>query len=335
MLAKRIAIDLGTANTRVYLPKKGIVANEPSVVAVSVDDNRIVAIGNEAKEMLGRTPDIITASRPYKNGVIADYRITQALLKYLINKIAGRVRLRRPELMISVPTGITSTERRAVIDAAMSAGAKRVYIIRAPVAAAIGANVPISAPAGNLIVDIGEGTTEVAIISLGGIVAQHSVRVAGGKIDSAITDFIRKKYGLVIGSRTAEDIKKEIGSALPLDKPMKMQIRGRDVVAGLPKTVELNSTDITEAISERLDDIILVVKAVLEQTPPELSSDIIDRGMIMTGGGSLLRNIDKLMTKVTGVPSYVAEEPLLCVVKGTGIALENLDDYMRSVISNR
>lgn len=335
MLSKRIAIDLGTANTRVYLPKKGIVANEPSVVAVSIDDNRIVAIGNEAKEMLGRTPDIITASRPYKNGVIADYRITQALLKYLINKVTGKVKLRRPELMISVPTGITSTERRAVIDAAMSAGAKRVYIVRAPVAAAIGANVPIAAPAGNLIVDIGEGTTEVAIISLGGIVAQHSVRIAGGKIDNAISDFIRKKYGLVIGSQTAEEIKKEIGSAMPLDKPLKMQIRGRDVVAGLPKTIELNSSDITEAISERLDDIILAVKAVLEQTPPELSSDIIDRGMIMTGGGSLLRNIDKLMTKVTGVPSYVAEEPMLCVIKGTGVALENLDDYMRSVISNR
>ncbi len=335
MLSKRIAIDLGTANTRVYLPKKGVVANEPSVVAVSIDDNRIVAIGNEAKEMLGRTPDIITASRPYKDGVIADYRITQALLKYLIQKVTGKIRLRRPELMISVPTGITSTERRAVIDAAMSAGAKRVYIVRAPVAAAIGANVPIAAPAGNLVVDIGEGTTEVAIISLGGIVAQHSVRIAGAKIDTAISEFIRKKYGLVIGSRTAEDIKKEIGSALPLDKPMKMQIRGRDVVAGLPKTIELNSTAITEAISERLDDIILAVKAVLEQTPPELSSDIIDRGMIMTGGGSMLRNIDKLMTKVTGVPSYVAEEPLLCVIKGTGIALENLDDYMRSVISNR
>lgn len=335
MYGKRIAIDLGTASTRVYLPKKGIVANEPSVVAVSIDDNRIVAIGSEAKEMLGRTPDIITASRPYKDGVIADYRITQALLKHLIQKVTGKIRLRRPELMISVPTGITSTERRAVIEAAMSAGAKKVYIIRAPVAAAIGANVPISAPAGNLVVDIGEGTTEVAIISLGGIVAQHSIRIAGAKIDTAISEMIRKKHGLVIGARTAEDVKKEIGSALPLDKPMKMQIRGRDVVAGLPKTIELSSTIVTEAISERLDDIILAIKVVLEQTPPELSSDIIDRGMIMTGGSSLLRNIDKLMTKVTGVPSYVAEEPLLCVIKGTGIALENLDDYMRSVISNR
>jgi rod shape-determining protein MreB len=335
MFKKRIAIDLGTANTLVYVPKKGIVANEPSVVAVSVDDNRIVAIGNEAREMLGRTPDIITASRPLKDGVIADYRITQAMLRHFIDKVSGSFRLGRPELMISVPAGVTSTERRAVIDAASAAGAKRTYIIREPVAAAIGAGVPIAAPAGNLVVDIGGGTTEVAIISLGGIVAQNSVRVGGDKIDQAIADYVRKKYSLVVGDQTAEEIKKEIGSALPLDKPMTMQIRGRDMVAGLPKTITLNSTEITEAMSDSLDEIILAVRAVLEQTPPELSSDIIDRGMVMTGGGALLRNIDKLMTKVTGVPSYVAEEPLLCVAKGTGIALENLDDYMRSVISNR
>jgi rod shape-determining protein MreB len=335
MFKKRIAIDLGTANTLVYVPKKGIVANEPSVVAVSVDDNRIVAIGNEAREMLGRTPDIITASKPLKDGVIADYRITQAMLRHFIDKVSGSFRLGRPELMISVPAGVTSTERRAVIDAASAAGAKRTYIIREPVAAAIGAGVPIAAPAGNLVVDIGGGTTEVAIISLGGIVAQNSVRVGGDKIDQAIADYVRKKYSLVVGDQTAEEIKKEIGSALPLDKPMTMQIRGRDMVAGLPKTITLNSTEITEAMSDSLDEIILAVRAVLEQTPPELSSDIIDRGMVMTGGGALLRNIDKLMTKVTGVPSYVAEEPLLCVAKGTGIALENLDDYMRSVISNR
>ncbi len=335
MLKKRIAIDLGTANTLVYIPKKGIVANEPSVVAVSVDDNRIVAIGNEAREMLGRTPDIITASKPLKDGVIADYRITQAMLRHFIDKVSGSFRLGRPELMISVPAGVTSTERRAVIDAASAAGAKRTYIIREPVAAAIGAGVPIAAPAGNLVVDIGGGTTEVAIISLGGIVAQNSVRMGGEKIDQAIADYIRKKYSLIVGDQTAEEIKKEIGSALPLDKPMTMQIRGRDMVAGLPKTITLNSTEITEAIADPLDAIILAVRAVLEQTPPELSSDIIDRGMVMTGGGALLRNIDKLMTKVTGVPSYIAEEPLLCVARGTGIALENLDDYMRSVISNR
>ncbi len=335
MFNKRIAIDLGTANTRVYIPKKGLVANEPSVVAISVDDNRIVAIGNEAKEMLGRTPDIIIASKPLRNGVIANYRITESLIKYFINKITGHVRLRRPELMISVPTGVTSTERRAVIDAAIAAGAKKVYIIRSPVAAAIGANVPISAPAGNLVVDIGEGTTEVAIISLGGIVAQNSVRVGGGRISSAIAEHIRKRHGLVVGVQTAENIKVTIGSATALDKPKTMQVRGRDVVGGLPKTIEVTSTEITGAIKERLDEIILAVKVVLEQTPPELSSDIIDRGMIITGGGALLRNIDKLMTKVTGVPAYIAEEPLLCVIKGTGTALEHLDEYMRSVISSK
>lgn len=335
MLKKRIAIDLGTANVLVYVPKKGIVANEPSVVAVSVDDNRIVAVGNEAKEMLGRTPDIITANRPLKDGVIADYRITQSMLKYFINKVSGSFRLSRPELMVSVPAGVTSTERRAVIDAALSAGAHKAYIIREPVAAAIGANVPISAPAGNLVVDIGGGTTEVAIISLGGIVAQNSVRVGGNKIDQAISDYIRRKYGLIIGDQTAEEIKRKIGSAMPLDNPLTMQIRGRDIIAGLPKTIKLDSTEVTQAIGDRLDEIIMAVRAVLEQTPPELSSDIIDRGMIMTGGGSLLRNIDKLMTKVTGVPSYVAEDPMLCVARGTGVALENLDEYMRSVISNR
>lgn len=335
MLNKRIAIDLGTANTRVYIPRKGLVANEPSVVAISVDDNRIVAIGADAKEMLGRTPDIISASKPLRNGVIADYRITEALLKYFINKVTGHVRLSRPELMISVPTGVTSTERRAVIDAALAAGAKKVYIIRAPVAAAIGANVPISAPAGNLVVDIGDGTTEVAIISLGGIVAQNSVRVGGARISSAIAEHIRKKHGLVVGVQTSEDIKKQIGSATALDKPKKMQVRGRDVIGGLPKTIEITSTEVTSAIKDRLDDIILAVKAVLEQTPPELSSDIIDRGMIITGGGAMLRNIDKLMTKVTGVPAYIAEDPMLCVIKGAGTALEHLDEYLRSVISNK
>lgn len=335
MFNKRIAIDLGTANTRVYLPKKGLVANEPSVVAISVDDNRIVAIGSDAKEMLGRTPDIITASKPLRNGVIANYRITEALLKYFVNKITGHVRFTRPELMISVPTGITSTERRAVIDASLAAGAKKVYIIRAPVAAAIGANVPIAAPAGNLVVDIGEGTTEVAIISLGGIVAQNSVRVGGARISSAIAEHIRKKHNLVVGLHTSEEIKKNIGSATALDRPKKMHVRGRDVVGGLPKTIEITSTEVTGAIKERLEEIIMVVKSVLEQTPPELSSDIIDRGMIITGGGALLRNIDKLMTKVTGVPAYVAEDPMLCCIKGAGTALENLDEYLRSVVSNK
>ncbi len=335
MFTKRIAIDLGTANIRVYIPKKGLVANEPSVVAISVDDNRILAIGNDAKEMLGRTPDTIIASKPLRNGVIANYRITEALLKYFLNKISGHIRLTRPELMISVPTGITSTERRAVIDAATAAGAKKVYIIRAPVAAAIGANVPIAAPAGNLVVDIGEGTTEVAIISLGGIVAESSVRIGGGHISSAIAEHIRKRHGLVVGVQTSEEIKKKIGSATALDQPKTMQVRGRDVVGGLPKTIEITSTEITSAIKDRLDEILLAVKAVLEQTPPELSSDIIDRGMIITGGGALLRNIDKLMTKVTGVPAYIAEDPMLCVIKGAGTAVEHLDEYIRSVVTSK
>lgn len=333
MLKKRIAIDLGTANVLVYIPKKGIIANEPSVVAIGTEDNRILAVGNEAREMLGRTPDVITASRPMRDGVIADYRVTAAMIKYFINKVAGRFRLSRPELMISVPAGVTSTEKRAVIDATLAAGARKAYIIREPVAAAIGANIPIAAPAGNLVVDIGGGTTEVAIISLGGVVAQNSVRVGGIKIDNAIADYIRRKYGVIVGEQTAEDIKKEIGSALPLDPPLSMQVRGRDVVAGLPKTVNLDSSEVTESMRDRLDEIILAVRAVLEQTPPELSSDIIDRGMVMTGGGALLRNIDKLMTKVTGVPAYIAEDPLLCVARGAGVAIENLDEYIRSVIS--
>ncbi|MSR68421.1 rod shape-determining protein [Candidatus Saccharibacteria bacterium] len=335
MFNKRIAIDLGTANTRVYIPKKGLVANEPSVVAISVDDNRIVAIGTDAKEMLGRTPDIIAASRPLRNGVIANYRITEALLKYFLNKISGHIRLTRPEIMISVPTGITSTERRAVIDATIAAGAKKVYIIRSPVAAAIGANVPIAAPAGNLVVDIGEGTTEVAIISLGGVVAQNCVRVGGGRISSAIAEYIRKRHSLVIGTQTSEEIKKTIGSATALDKPKTMQVRGRDVVGGLPKTIEVTSTEITSAIRGCLDEILLAIKVVLEQTPPELSSDIIDRGMIITGGGALLQNIDKLMTKVTGVPAYIADDPMLCVIKGAGTAVEHLDEYIRSVVVNK
>jgi rod shape-determining protein MreB len=335
MIFPRIAIDLGTSMVRVYVPKKGIVAQEPSVVAVSVDDNRILAVGSEAREMLGRTPDVITASRPLVDGVIADYRVTEALLRYLLNKIMGRLRVFRPEVMISVPASITSTERRAVIDAAVSAGARRVYIIRTPVAAAIGAQVPIAAPAGNLVVDIGEGTTEVAILSLGGIVAQKSERLGGGKLDAAIIEYVRKKHGLIIGSQSAEEIKIDIGSALPLTKKLKKQVRGRDAVAGLPRTIELSSDEITDAINEHLNDILLVVKSVLEQTPPELSSDIIDRGMIMTGGGSLLRNIDKLMTKVTGVPSYVTDDAQLSVIKGAGIATENLSEYLRSVMSNR
>lgn len=335
MLKKRIGIDLGTANVLVAVTKKGIVINEPSVVAVSVMDNKVMAVGNEAKDMLGRTPDTIVASRPLKDGVIADYRITEAMLRYFITKAAGSVRLFRPEVMVSVPAGVTSTEKRAVIDATIQAGAKSAYLIKEPLAAAIGADIPIASPAGNMVIDIGGGTSEVAVISLGGIVCWNSVRVGGDKIDRAIADYIRKKYGLVIGDRTAEEVKIEIGNALPGDNPAKMEIRGRDMVAGLPKTLTVNANEITEAIKDELDQIIQAIKAVLAQTPPELASDVIDQGMVMTGGGALLRNIDKLLTKTTGVPCYSAENPLQCVARGTYIALENLDDYKRSLGANQ
>ncbi|MDD3679006.1 MAG: rod shape-determining protein [Patescibacteria group bacterium] len=332
MIVKRIGIDLGTANVLVYVPKQGIVVNEPSVVAVT-EDNRVLAVGEEAKEMIGRTPDAITAYRPLKDGVIADYRVTESMIRYFINKVSGSIRLSRPEVMISVPSGATSTEKRAVIESTKQAGAREAYIIPEPVAAAIGADVPIDTAAGNLVVDIGGGTTEVAIISLGGIVASNSIRIGGNRLDQAIGEYIRKKYGLSIGDQTAEEIKIEIGSAIKSDKEKLMEIKGRDMIAGLPKTITINANEVTEAIQNDLDKIILAIKSVLEQAPPELSSDIIDRGMVMTGGGSLLRNLDKLFTKALGIPCHVASDSLLCVARGTGLALENLDDYKKSSLS--
>jgi len=334
MFVKKIGIDLGTTNVLICLPKKGIVINEPSVVAVQTEENQVMAVGSEAKEMIGRTPETIVANRPLKDGVIADYRITEAMIRYFINKVAGGIRFFRPEVMVSVPAGVTSTERRAVIDATMSAGAKAAYIILEPIAAAIGAGIPIGSAMGNMVVDVGGGTSEVAIISLGGVVASNSVRVGGNKIDQAIADYIRKKHGLAIGDQTSERIKKEIGSALPLEKPEQMEIRGRDLVAGLPKTITITSDEVTEAIQDQLNEIIDAVKVVLEQTPPELAADIIDNGMVLTGGGSLLRNFDKLFTKKTNVPAYVADNALLCVAKGTAIALDNLDSYKKSVLSS-
>ncbi len=331
MFTKKIGIDLGTANTLVYVPKRGIVLNEPSVVAVTLDDNRILAVGLEAKQMLGRTPETITAVCPMKDGVIADYRITEAMLRYLINKVTGGIRFFKPEVMISVPAGITSTERRAVIEAAVSAGAKIAYLIKEPVAAAIGAGIPIGEPAGHMIVDIGGGTSEVAVISLGGVVAVSSVRIAGNRLDQAILDSIRKRHSLIIGERTAEEIKIKIGSAISLEDEKIMAIRGRDMASGLPRTIEITSSEVSEAMQEDLKEIVQTAKNVLQNTPPELSADIIDKGMILTGGGALLRNIDKLITKMTGVPSYVADDPMLCVVKGTGAALENLKTYKQSI----
>ena len=333
MLIKKIGIDLGTMNSLVYVPKRGIVINEPSVVAVSMLDKKILAVGAEAKEMLGRTPDTIVAVRPMKDGVIADYKTTAAMLRYFVNKALGGVRLFRPEVMVAVPAGITSTERRAVIDATIAAGAKAAYIIKEPIVAAIGADIPIGSPSGHMIIDIGGGTSEMAVISLGGIVSSTSVRIGGNRFDAAITDYIRRKYNLAIGERTAERVKIDIGSALYLEDRMATEVRGRDVVTGLPKTITVTSDDITDAIQVELEGIIQAVKDVLHKTPPELSADVIDKGIIMSGGSSLLRNIDQLVTQVTGVPAYVADDALYCVAKGTGIALENLESYKRSILA--
>ncbi|MFH2105513.1 MAG: rod shape-determining protein [Parcubacteria group bacterium] len=333
MFVKKVGIDLGTANTLVYVPGRGIVIDEPSVVAVSMDDNSILAVGSEAKMMLGRTPDTIVASRPLKDGVIADYRVTEAMLKYFITKAIGNVRMFRPEVMVSIPAGITSTERRAVIDATIQAGAKAAYVIKEPVAAAIGAGIPIAQSSGNMVIDIGGGTTEVAVISLGGIVAASSARVAGDKLDQAIADYIRKKHGLAIGDRTAEEIKIKIGSAIPVKKEQCMEIKGRDMVSGLPQTIKICSNEVAESIKNELREVLQTIKSVLQDTPPELSADVIDKGMVLTGGGALLRGLDTLITKSIGVLCYVSEDPLLCVAKGNGIALENLDSYKRSVLS--
>jgi rod shape-determining protein MreB len=329
---KRLGIDLGTTNTLVYIPKKGIVINEPTVVALSADDNRILAIGVEAKEMLGRTPESIVASHPLREGVIADYHITQAMLKYFINKVTGRIRFFRPEVMVAAPAGVTSTEKRAVIDATIQAGAKIAYIIKEPVAAALGAGIPIVSPTGNMIIDIGGGTTEVAVIALGDIVASTSIRVGGFKMNQAITNHIRKKYNLIIGEQTAEDMKIKIGSIMPLKKELKMEVSGSNSISGLPESIMVESIDVVNALKNEFKEIINAVKSVLQKTPPELAADVIDKGIVMSGGGSLLRNIDKLLTKVTGVPCQVAEEPLLCVARGTGIAVDHLDEYKKSVL---
>ncbi len=333
MFIKRIGIDLGTTNTLVHLPGKGIVLNEPSVVAISLTDRKILAVGNEAKEMIGRTPDSIVALRPLKDGVIADYRTTEAMLRYFINKATGGIHIFRPEVMIAVPAGITSTERRAVIDATIAAGARAAYIIKEPIAAAIGSNIPIGSASGHMIIDVGGGTTEIAVISLGGIVANTSVRIGGNKLDAAIQEFIRKKYGLAIGERTAEEMKISIGSATPLEPKLSMEIRGRDVVSGLPRTMTVMSDDVTEAIEDELSGVIQAVKQVLQETPPELSADVIDKGMVLSGGSAQLRQLDRLLATATGVPTYVAEEPLLSVARGTGIALDNLESYKRSILA--
>ncbi len=333
MFSKKIGIDLGTTTVLVYVPKRGIIIHEPSVVAVSKIDKSVLAVGKEAKDMLGRTPDTIVARRPLKDGVIADYRTTEAMLRYFINKALGGVRLFRPEVMIAVPGGITSTERRAVIDAALSAGAKAAYIIKQPIVAAIGANIPIGSPNGHMIVEIGGGTTEMAVISLGGIVASTSVRIGGVKFDQAIMEHIRRTYNLAIGERTAEDIKIRCGSAMYLQEKLRMDVKGRDMLTGLPKIIEVTSDDVTEAIQPLLEGVISALKDVLNQTPPELSADVMDKGIVISGGSAQLRNLDRLISEATNVPTYVAEDPQLCVARGTGLALENLEAYKRSLFS--
>jgi rod shape-determining protein MreB and related proteins len=331
---KKIGIDLGTTTVLVYVPKRGIIINEPSVVAISKIDKTVLAVGKEAKDMLGRTPDTIVARRPLKDGVIADYKTTEAMLRYFMNKALGGIRLFRPEVMIAVPGGITSTERRAVVDAAISAGAKSAYIIKQPIVAAIGANIPIGSPNGHMIVEIGGGTSEMAVISLGGIVASTSVRIGGVKMDAAIMEHVRRTYGLAIGERTAEDIKIRCGSAMFLPEKLRMEIKGRDMITGLPKIIEVTSDDVTEAIQPLLEGIITTLKEVLNETPPELSADVMDKGIVISGGSSQLRNLDRLIAEATGVPTYLAEDPQLCVAKGTGLALENLESYKRSLFTS-
>ena len=331
MLRKNIAIDLGTANTLVWVVGEGLIVNEPTVVAISSDDNKVVAVGEEAKKMLGRTPEALIASRPMRDGVIADYQVTEAMLRYFIGKVLGRFQFFKPNVMVCVPAGCTQVERRAALDATLSAVAGHAYLIDEPLAAAIGAQIPVSAPSGHMIIDIGGGSTEAAVISLGGVVTHKSVRVAGNKIDEAIQTYLKKKHNLIIGDQTAESIKLKIGSATATPKVEKLEISGRDLVFGLPRTVIVTSTEVTEAIKPVLMQIVGAIKGVLEDTPPELASDIIDKGIVMSGGSSILRNLDKLITAETGVPAHVADEPLLCVVRGTGLVLENIELWKRSV----
>lgn len=335
MFIRKIGIDLGTANTLVFVPGHGIVINEPSVVAVSVHENKVLAVGNEARAMVGRTPETIIAYKPMRDGVIADYRVTEAMLRYFIEKTTGRFRFFRPEVMISVPAGVTSTERRAVIEAALAAGAKAAYVVKEPVLAAIGAGIPINEARGYMIVDIGGGTADIAVISLGGIVVSSSVKVAGNKFDAAIANYIKKNYNLAVGERTAEDLKINIGSAIPVQEELSMEIKGRDLLTGLPRTHEIFTNEVASAIAEELDEVIRSIKGVLHETPPELAADIMDKGIVLSGGGALLRNIDELVLQETGVPAYIADDALFCVAKGTGVCLEHLDVYKRSILMKK
>jgi len=331
-LSSDIGIDLGTANTLVYVKDKGVVLREPSIVAVKAGTTQVLAVGDEAKRMLGRTPGNISAIRPLKDGVIADFEITEAMLRHFITKAHGNRRFVRPRVVIAVPSGITEVEKRAVKDSAMHAGAREVYLIEEPMAAAIGVGLPVTDPAANMIVDIGGGTTEVAIISLAGIVFSRSVRVAGDELDEAIVNYLKRAYNLFIGERTSEQIKLDLGSAYPLDKELTMEVKGRDLVAGLPKTVTITSQEIREALAEPVSRIVEAVRITLERCPPELSADLVDRGIVLAGGGALLRGLDKLITEETGLPVHVAEDPLSAVAEGTGKALQEID-FLRAVAS--
>ena len=327
-----IGIDLGTANTLVYVKDRGIVLREPSVVAIQQGSNRVLAVGEEAKRMLGRTPGNIVAIRPMKAGVIADFEVTEAMLRYFIRKAHNRKWVVRPRIIISVPSGITEVEKRAVKDSATHAGAREVYLIEEPMAAAIGVGLPVQEPAGNMIVDMGGGTTEVAIISLAGIVLSRSVRVGGDEMDEAIVQYLKRVYNLMIGERTAEEIKITIGSAYPLGEEMSMEVKGRDLVAGLPKTLTITSEEIREALQEPVSAIVEAIRITLERCPPELSSDLVDRGIVLAGGTSQLRGMDKLLAEQTGLPVHVAEDPLSAVAEGTGVVLHELN-FLRKVSS--
>jgi rod shape-determining protein MreB and related proteins len=334
MFEKKIGVDLGTVSILIYMKGRGIVLQEPSIVAISQNDDRIVAIGEEAQAMLGRVPEAIEITRPLRDGVIADYYVTEKMLDFYIERLVGRFRLFPPEVMISTPVGITSVERRAVEDAARKAARRQAFTIPEPLAAAIGAGMPVDTPNGNMVVDIGGGTSEAAVISMNGIVTSRSIRVAGMKLDEAIINYIRRKYNLVIGEQTAEEIKIKIGSATPLEEELTLEVKGRDQVSGLPATIQVNTVEVTEALTERLAEICSMVKSVLERTPPELASDIIDRGVIITGGTALLRNIDLMLTRHIGVPCYVADNPVACVALGAGLGLEIREALDRAASSD-
>ena len=333
--SKDIGIDLGTANILVTLKGKGIVLKEPSVVAINRRNGNIVATGNEAKEMLGRTPEQIKAVRPMKDGVIADFTATQLMLKNIIGKVGKRYNIGRPRVVVGVPSGITEVEERAVEEAVMQAGAKEVYLIEEPMAAAIGASLDVGEPSGNIIVDIGGGTTEVAVISLGGIVVSHSLRVAGDELDEEIVNYIKREMNLAVGDTTAEQIKMQLGCAMSLMTEMSMEIRGRDLTTGLPKNMTITSTQVEDAIKESITKIVEIVKLTLEKTPPELAADIMEKGIVLAGGGALIKNLDKLLSIETGMPVYVADEPLDCVVRGAGKTLEDIERLGRVLVNAR